>query len=129
MASVKAHSPEYGGCNTHCCPQCPRNLMDKEQTLRTSEWGFESLRGCHTYFTLMSKNELLDLLTTVREHYRGRGTCKIFSLGDECKCPLCTIENTMALVETMKDDVNVELKVDIFVKPVIAADYIELKLV
>jgi hypothetical protein len=38
------------------------------------------------------------------------------------------IENTMNLVETIDSDVKVELKVDIFVKPVISADYIELRL-
>ncbi len=77
----------------------------------------------------MRKNELLDLLTIIREHYRGRGTCKILSLGDGCKCALCLIENTMALVETMEADAQVELKIDIFVKPVIPVDFIELRLV
>jgi len=87
---------------------------------------FDPSRGL--YFNCMNKNELLDLLTVIREHYRGRGSCKIFSLGDGCKCPLCAIENAMNLVETMEDDVRVELKVDIFVKPVIPADFIELRL-
>ena len=77
----------------------------------------------------MSKNELLNILTVLREHHRNKGGCKIFSLGDGCKCALCTIENAMGLVETMKDDVQVELKIDIFVRPVIPADFIELRLV
>jgi hypothetical protein len=76
----------------------------------------------------MNKSELLNLLTTMREHYRDKGGCKILSLGSGCQCALCSIENAMVRVETMKDDVTVEMKIDIFVKPVIPVDFIELRL-
>ena len=79
------------------------------------------------YFNHMSKDEILDLLGMLREQYRGKGTCKI--LGGSCKCPLCAIDDAIHLVKTYGIDVQLELKVDIFVKPVISADYIELRLV
>jgi len=79
----------------------------------------------------MNRTEVLNFLTAVREHLRAhpKGDCKLLSIGDFCRCGLCQLDNAIAVAEIYSPDTEYQLKLDVFVKPVKAPDFIELKLV